>query len=48
MPVPAECQPIANAIANLTAQEQAQLAALPGLVGVDKWRAMEQLGTLRQ
>jgi hypothetical protein len=48
MPVPAECQPIADALANLRAQEQGQVAALAGLAGVDKWRAMEQLGTLRQ
>ena len=48
MPVPSECQPIADAIANLTAQEQAQLSAMPGLAGVDKWRAMQQLGALRQ
>ena len=33
MPVPSECQPIADAIANLTAQEQAQLSAMPGLAG---------------
>jgi hypothetical protein len=48
MPVPPECQPIADAIANLTAQEQTQLGALPGLVGIDKWKGMEQLGVLRQ
>lgn len=48
MPIPPECQPIADAIANLSAQEQAQLDALPALVGVDKWKGMEQLGALRQ
>ena len=48
MPTPPECQPIVDAIANLTAQEQAKRDALKALVGVDKWNALEDLGTLRQ
>jgi hypothetical protein len=48
MPNPPECQPIADAIASLSAQEENQLAALPGLSGVAKWKAMETLGTIRQ
>jgi hypothetical protein len=48
MPNPPECQPIADAIASLSAQEENQLAALPGLSGVAKWKAMEALGTVRQ
>src|SRR5215472_6929694 len=48
MPNPPECQPIADAIASLSAQEANQLAGLPGLSGIDKWKAMEALGTVRQ
>jgi hypothetical protein len=47
MPTPPECQPIADGIADLAVQEQKQRDALPGLSGVDKWKAMETLGTLR-
>jgi len=48
MPTPPECQPIADAIATLLAAEQTQRDALPGLSGIDKWKAMEALGSLRQ
>lgn len=48
MPTPAECQPIADDISTLTAQEQAQTSAILSLTGIDKWKAMEALGTLRQ
>ncbi len=48
MPTPPECQPIADAIAGLSAQEQTQREALPGLTGIAKWKAMETLGSLRQ
>ena len=48
MPTPPECQPIADAIANLNAQEQAQRNLIQSLAGIDKWKAIEALGTIRQ
>ena len=48
MPNSPECQPIADAMAALVAQEQARLAALAALDGVAKWQAMLDLGTIRQ
>ena len=48
MPNSPECQPIADAISNLSAQEQSARDALPALGGVDKWKKMQELGTLRQ
>jgi hypothetical protein len=43
-----ECQPIADQISTLNAQEQAKRDSLAALAGVDKWKAMQELGTLRQ
>src|ERR1051325_9825835 len=48
MAAPPECQPIADAIANLNAQEQAQRNLIQSLAGIDKWKAIEALGTIRQ
>jgi hypothetical protein len=48
MSTPPECQPIADALANLVAQEAAQIVTVQGLSGVDKWRGLETLGALRQ
>jgi hypothetical protein len=48
MPIPPECQPIADAIAELSVQEQNARDALPGLTGIDKWKKMQEIGTLRQ
>jgi len=48
MPTPPECQPIADALANLSAQEQAQRDLIQTLTGIDKWKAIEALGTIRQ
>jgi hypothetical protein len=48
MPNSPECQPIADGIASLTAQEQAARDDLPALTGIDKWKKMQELGTLRQ
>jgi hypothetical protein len=48
MPNSPECQPIADAISNLSAQEQAALAGLPALTGINKWKRIQELGTLRQ
>jgi hypothetical protein len=46
--LPPECQPIADQISSLVAQEEAARAALAGLSGVDKWKKMLDLGTIRQ
>ena len=48
MPNSPECQPIADAISNLSTQEQNARNALPALTGIDKWKKMQELGTLRQ
>src|SRR5262245_6427191 len=48
MAIAPECQPIADALAALQAQEQAKLADVPGLAGVDRWRAIQELGVIRQ
>lgn len=48
MATPPECQPLANQVGNLIAQEQTQFAALAGLTDAAKWKALEDLGTLRQ
>ena len=48
MPEPPECQPIVDQIANLTAQEQVTRDSLAALSGVDKWKTMLDLGTIRQ
>ena len=48
MPNSPECQPIDDAISNLSTQEQNARNALPALTGIDKWKKMQELGTLRQ
>jgi hypothetical protein len=48
MPGLTECQSLADAVDALTAQEAAQRQAIAGLSGVDKWKAMLELGTIRQ
>src|SRR5262245_19286399 len=47
MPHSPECQPIVDLIASLSVQEKAKLDLLKTLSGVDKWKAMQELGTLR-
>jgi hypothetical protein len=47
MPHPPECQPIADLIATLSVQEKAKRDLLQTLSGVDKWKGMQELGTLR-
>ena len=48
MPVPQACQPIADQITALEAQEQQLRAQLPALVGARAWTALAKLGQLRQ
>ena len=48
MPTPSECKPIADAIAKLHSQENAKRVTIPALTGVAKWKAMQDLGDLRQ
>jgi len=48
MPVPQACQPIADQITVLEAQEQQLRAQLPNLVGEAAWAALANLGQLRQ
>lgn len=48
MAIAPECQPIADALAALQAQEQVKLGDVPGLAGVDRWRAIQDLGVIRQ
>ena len=48
MPVPPECQPIADEIANLPNQERAARDAIANLGGTDRWKKMLDLGKLRQ
>jgi len=48
MPTSPECQPIADQITALNAQEQAKRDSIAALAGVDKWKAMQDLGTIRQ
>ena len=48
MPVPPQCQPIADLIANLSGQEQDARDAIPNLGGADRWKKMLDLGKLRQ
>jgi hypothetical protein len=43
-----ECQPIADAVSALEAQEKAKRDAIAGLTGVDKWKALQELGSVRQ
>jgi hypothetical protein len=47
MPHPPECQSIVDLLANLRAQETAKLALIQTLTGVNKWKALQELGTLR-
>jgi hypothetical protein len=44
---PSECQHIVDKIATLRAEEKDKLDLIQRLSGVDKWKAMEDLGTLR-
>lgn len=48
MPYAPQCQPIADQVSALTVQEKAQLAAIDPLEGAARWKAIEDLGTLRQ
>src|SRR5215472_10886491 len=47
MPSPPGCQELVGLVANLRDQEQALLDQLLTLDGADKWKAMQDLGTLR-
>jgi hypothetical protein len=47
-PVPPACQPIADSVAALDAQEQQLRAGLASLVGAPAWSALAQLGRVRQ
>jgi hypothetical protein len=48
MPNAPECQPIADVLAALQNQAQAQLAQIAGLAGADKWKALQEYGALQQ
>jgi len=48
MPNSPECQPIVDTISNLISQEKTARDELVALTGVNKWKKMQELGTLRQ
>jgi len=43
-----ECQKIADAVDALVVQEKAKRDAIAALTGIDKWKAMQELGAIRQ
>lgn len=46
-PVPQACQPLADAVTALEAQEQQLRAQIPSLIGAAAWAALAQLGQIR-
>jgi hypothetical protein len=48
MPLNAQCQPFANAIAGLETTLAGVQAGLPGLAPIDRWKALAQIGDLKR